>query len=351
MTVQLSFSYIFNIFKGYTKLRRDFIRHFEITNKHNVPRLTAFKRVLMKFDEKGEIQDLRSNNHRPSLGDGDVQRVEQHFIKHPRASIRQASSNLNISQSSVHKTLKQKIKFKPYRSTHVQVLPDITRERRMAACQRFLQQDQDWQRKVIWSDEKWFYLKPHPNRKNEVFWAPHNPLNLEEVRVQGATKIMVWAGFVNGRFLPLHWFEGSVTSDTYLNMLREKVWPAVRNLASRNGYWFQQDGAPPHTTAQCLKFLSEKFSGRVISNKTDFPWPPSSPDLNPLDFWFWGMAEKKVLEKKPKTVEELKMVVETFTREVSSDTLLRVSDNFMKRAAFCVQEKEGHFEHILKLTK
>ena len=125
--------------KGYTKLRRDFIRHFEITNKHNVPHVKAFQRVLMKFGKTGEIQDLRSNNHRPSLGDGDVQRVEQHFIKHPRASIRQASSYLNISQSSLHKTLKQKIKFKPYRSTHVQKLPNITRERRMAACQRFLQ--------------------------------------------------------------------------------------------------------------------------------------------------------------------------------------------------------------------
>ena len=99
----------------------------------------------MKFDEKGEIQDLRSNNHWPSLGDGDVQRVEQHFIKHPRASICHASSNLNISQSSVHKTLKQKIKFKPYRPTHVQALPDITRERRMAACQRFLVWEIFWQ--------------------------------------------------------------------------------------------------------------------------------------------------------------------------------------------------------------
>ena len=58
-----------------------------------------------------------------------------------------------------------------------------------------------------------------------------------------------------------------------------------------------------------------------------------------------------MLEKKPKTVEELKMVIETFTREVSSDTLLIVSDNFMKRAAFCVQEKGGHSKHILKLTK
>ena len=38
-------------------------------------------------------------------------------------------------------------------------------------------------------------------------------------------------------------------------------------------------------------------------------------------------------------------------RKLYKRSFLRVSDNFMKRAAFCVQEKEGHFEHILKLTK
>ena len=56
-------------FEGYTKLKRDFIRHFKITNNHNVPHVKAFQRVLMIFDETGEIQDLRSNNHRPSLGE------------------------------------------------------------------------------------------------------------------------------------------------------------------------------------------------------------------------------------------------------------------------------------------
>ena len=49
--------------EDYTKLRRDFIRPFEITNKHNVPHLKAFQGVLMIFDETGEIQDLRSKNH------------------------------------------------------------------------------------------------------------------------------------------------------------------------------------------------------------------------------------------------------------------------------------------------
>ena len=77
-------------------------------------------------------------------------------------------------------------------------------ERREAPCRQFLQQEEDWQRKVIQSDEKWFCLIPHPNRKNEVFWSVENPHNVEEVRVQGAKKVMAWAGFVDGKFLPIH---------------------------------------------------------------------------------------------------------------------------------------------------
>ena len=54
------------------------------------------------------------------------------------------------------------------------LLCDSTKERRKAACERFLRQDLDWQRRVIWSNEKWFCLKTHPNRKNEVHLAPEN---------------------------------------------------------------------------------------------------------------------------------------------------------------------------------
>ena len=96
-------------------------------------------------------------------------------------SLSKASYSLDIQKSSVHKVLKQKLKFKPYRSANVQ---------RKAACERFLKQDPDWQRRVIWSDEKWFCLKPHPNRKDEVHWTPENPNNLEEGRIQGAEKVM-----------------------------------------------------------------------------------------------------------------------------------------------------------------
>ena len=55
-----------------------------------------------------------------------------------------------------------------------------------------------------------------------------------------------------------------------------------------------QDRATCHTKVENLKFLDEKFGGCVISNKTDTPWPPNSPDLYPLDFFFWGYAMNHV---------------------------------------------------------
>ena len=71
-----------------------------------------------------------------------------------------------------------------------------------------------------------------------------------------------------------------------------------------------QELSPMHTTVNSLFYLKVKFSARAVSNKTDFPWPPKGPDLNPLDFYFRGVAEKEVFDKKPKTLEELKLIVE-----------------------------------------
>ena len=62
-----------------------------------------------------------------------------------------------------------------------------------------------------------------------------------------------------------------------------------------------QDGATCHTTPLNLDFLRSKFAGRVISHKTDLPWPPNSPDLNPLDFFSgdtrWIMCSEQNLQQ------------------------------------------------------
>ena len=76
-------------------------------------------------------------------------------------------------------------------------------------------------------------------------------------------------------------------------------------------------------------------------------WPANSPDLNPLDFTFWGQAMAKVWKEKPKTIQELKNVVENFFSSLDSDFIKKCVLNIKKRAELCLQEDGGHFEHLL----
>ena len=83
---------------------------------------------------------------------------------------------------------------------------------------------------------------------------------------------MAWAlaGIVDGRALPLMWFEpgSSVNRKTYLVVLKEKMWPTVRSRAQRNGYYYQQDRTPLHSATEYLQFLEEHFPDSIISRRT-----------------------------------------------------------------------------------
>ena len=334
--------------KGLKQLRRDFIHHFKVKNHKAVPNPDKFIRVISSFTSTGGVGDARINHDKKNISEVKVNLIKDIFTNNPKCSIRQASRDTGICKSTVQRILKNKLKFKPYRSRLVQTLSDEHKFKRKEACEKFLQQELGWPRKIIFSDEKWFSLKPHPNRKKDVYWSPVNPKLQEEVRDQGVSKVMVWVGFVDGKILPITWFDGSVKAETYLDMLKNRVWPAVRGSSTKENYWFQQDGARVHTSYENLSFLKEKFHGRVISDKLDFYWPPKSPDLNPLDYYFWGVAQQEVHAKKPKTLQELKAIVENFATRITKDTLLKVADNFMKRVKLCLDENGGHFEHLLK---
>ena len=329
---------------GFSQLRRDFILRFKPVNKKMVPHVMAFSRIVNKFMKKGTVENCKQDCGRKSLPDDKISDVKKHFESNPKSSLRKASIELNMSVSSVHKTLK----FKAYKPTLVQTLKPEHLQGRKAACGNFLKQKDGWQRKIIFSDEKWFTLSPHPNRKNDVIWSGENPSNICEVKQQGATKVMAWAGIVDGRVLPIYWFHENITAKSYLKMLENHVMPAIQG---KKGLWFQQDGARVHTTDEVLDFLKSKFNGRVISNRLDFSWPAKSPDLNPLDYFFWGAAEAEVNEKKPKTICDLKKVVENYANQITRDTLHRVADNFMRRVKICYQEDGGHFEHLLKKSR
>ena len=140
----------------------------------------------------------------------------------------------------------------------------------------------------------------------------------------------------------------SVNGDCYLKLLKEVVWPALRYKAGRHKYWWMQDGAPPHCTNLSKQFLLEKFNHRVISRGTPVAWPAHSPDLNPLDFHFWGVAQQHVYREQPDNIEALIQCVSAFAATYDSGTIRKVSENVLKRAKQCSDVNGDHFQHLLK---
>ena len=106
-----------------------------------------------------------------------------------------------------------------------------------------------------------------------------------------------------------------------------------------------------HTSKKAMTFLRGIFKEKIISRFAKIEglpeWPAHSPDLNPLDFSFWGQAMAKVWEAKPQNIDALKAVVESFFNELSPDFINKCVANIRKRAQLCIRAKGAHFEHLL----
>jgi hypothetical protein len=62
-------------------------------------------------------------------------------------------------------------------------------------------------------------------------------------------------------------------------------------LEIRNNVFFQQDGAPAHNAIVVREYLQNKFGNRWMGIYRA-AWPPRSPDLTPLDFFFVATFEE-----------------------------------------------------------
>ena len=73
-------------------------------------------------------------------------------------------------------------------------------------------------------------------------------------------------------------------------------------------------------------------------------WPPSSPDLNPLDYCIWGILEGRVNAKRHLSLESLKATLirewEAFPMEVVRESI----DAWRRRLKSAIAKIGGRFE-------
>ena len=105
----------------------------------------------------------------------------------------------------------------------------------------------------------------------------------------------------------------------YLEMLREVAVPQLQTKSNFDEFFFQQDGAPPHYALRVRDYRNKVSSQRWFGGRGSIEWPPRSPDLTPMDFFFWGVVKNKMYEKNPKTVNELKDYIYDAFREIDEN--------------------------------
>ena len=123
------------------------------------------------------------------------------------------------------------------------------KDQRVNFCDWISKQTPEFIDKVIWSDEKLWEEKVHPNKQNERYWARVDPEVEVDCKMQGGNKVMSWAAMINGEII-LHWFplKTNVDQHVYLDMLETVLWPRVRSVSTRRQYWYEQDGATSNTS-------------------------------------------------------------------------------------------------------
>lgn len=201
------------------------------------------------------------------------------------------SKYCEIPKSSVKKILRHTLGFYPYKIQCNQALSANDRRRRKEFAEFALSGSINLEA-VLWTDESYFSLSGSVIRHNSVIWACQKPTTTIAIPYQ-SQKVCVWFGYSATYRLTPYFFDTTVTGENYSEMLKNHVIPEIKRKRKLKQTSFQQDGAPPHFSLAAKKVISSSFPvNRIISRGFPQIWPPYSPDLSPLDFYFWSTLKE-----------------------------------------------------------
>ncbi|CAK9805750.1 hypothetical protein ANTPLA_LOCUS4648 [Anthophora plagiata] len=108
-----------------------------------------------------------------------------------------------------------------------------------------------------------------------------------------------------------------MTGQNYSEFLQEgfPIWLENVPLQNRYDMWYKHDGS-------------------------------RSPDLNPLDFFLWGLLKETVCMNASTTVEDMHQRIIIACANITSNVLVRVQHSFRAHLQQCIDVNGHYFEHL-----
>jgi len=327
----------------------------EISEFNNIPLSTVYS-VKARYDEDiaagaspNEVSSQRKQHQRRSdAKDGDfVKQVQDMIDEDPGRSMRSIARELEVSDSTIRRIVEEDLRYKSYALIkRGQFMNAATKERRLEKAKLLLTKLKHPQapgQLIFFSDEKNFSQDQKVNWKNNRWLCS----DAEEVPIVMSTKfpatVMVLGVISNeGDVMPPFFFQKGerVNAACYINVLRTVVEPWMRQVAAGRHFVFQQDGAPAHTanTTQdwLLTHLPEFWPKEI--------WPPNSPDLNPLDYYVWGVCERDVNKHPHNNVDSVKAKITEVMQGMGRQEIVKACKRFRARIEAVIDNDGDFFE-------
>lgn len=254
------------------------------------PDKRIFNRLKDNLINHGSFEQCRSKKYNKNNAEDDEVDIISMAVANPLISSREIEAEANHSKSRVLRVLK-KYKYRPYKFRKVQTLYPNDYQRRLLFCRwyrRKIEVNNLFLNNVIWTDEAYITSAGIFNRQNAHWWSDTNPHQTVNVQNQGRFGFSVWCAIYQNRVLATHIFDNRLTGQRYLNIINEHIIGFIDTLPlnERQNIYFQQDGAPQHNSRIVVEVLNNNFENKWIGTNGPIRWPPRSPDLTPLDFFF-----------------------------------------------------------------
>lgn len=323
----------------------------EIIRFFGYPRSTVYD-IAQKYadaekSEEGSANPARQSHSREKTARAPnvVQRAQELISEDPGVPLRKLSTTLGVSEATMRRIAEKDLRYTSYVLKVRQMLSEAAKVKRVARCNLLLcsLKHEAAGRLRFFSDEKIFTVDAKVNRRNDR-WLAHDP---EDVPVVARTKFPASVHVLSvvsseGDVMPPHFFKKgeTITMDVYLQILRTVVKPWMETVASGRPYIFQQDGAPAHTSHLVQNWLSDNVD--AFWSK-EF-WPPNSPDLNPLDYYVWGVIERVSNKSRHPNVATLQASIEAAFADLDKEQLKRACSRFRTRIEAVITANGGYIE-------
>ncbi|RCN50166.1 transposase [Ancylostoma caninum] len=322
--------HLYHTYRNYSEV----VRRWHESFPTSPPDRRTNRNTVAAFEERGNVEEAPREG-RPVSDDHEERKskILEAIKRSPRMSAHRLAFELHMPRTSIRRILHEE-GLKPYHPQLVHGLQATDYGRRVEFCTAMLKKVEDGEldiARILWSDEAIFKLNGHVNRQNVVYWSDANPQQVIERR-PNSPGVTVWAGIWSGGVLGPFFFEGTVTSDSYLEMIKRKVisYVKAKNLV------FMHDGAPAHYSAPVRNYLNENVPNLWIGRGGTIEWPPRSPDLTPPDFFLWGFVKNLVYAEKCHSVSLLKIRIRQAFAEVNVELCQKVCQSVPVRLKKCI---------------